>query len=143
MSSSSRYVLTAFVATLSMMLNTGLKLRFFKYSMFVLNASTVVFFSNFYWCGKDGVGGPIIEYENSRVVFHRMDGEIAGVFDVYCSRFWFHYSMVNKNLVSCFFFHWWVYIPCVFNCAERRQYLIFRASNALFLSFHVTFIRCW
>ena len=42
--SSSRYDLTAFVATLLMMLNTGLKFRFLKYSMFVLNASTVVSF---------------------------------------------------------------------------------------------------
>ena len=48
MPSSSRYDLTAFVATLSMMLNTGLKFRFFKYSMFVLNASTVVLFFNFF-----------------------------------------------------------------------------------------------
>ena len=44
MPSSSRYYLTDFVATLSMMLNTGLKFRFFKYSMCVLNASTVVSF---------------------------------------------------------------------------------------------------
>ena len=44
---SSRYDFTAFVATLSMMLNTGLKLRFFKYSMFVLNAATVVSFFKF------------------------------------------------------------------------------------------------
>ena len=48
MPSSSRYVLTAFVATLSMMLNTGLKFRFLKYSMFVLNASTVVSFFKFF-----------------------------------------------------------------------------------------------
>ena len=47
MPSSSRYVLTAFVATFLMMLNTGLKFRFLKYSMFVLNASTVVSFFNF------------------------------------------------------------------------------------------------
>ena len=47
MPSSSRYVLTVFVATLSMMLNTSLKFRFFSYSIFVLNASTVVSFLNF------------------------------------------------------------------------------------------------
>ena len=44
MPSSSRYDLSAFVATLLMVLNTGLKFRFLKYSMFVLNASTVVSF---------------------------------------------------------------------------------------------------
>ena len=48
MPSSSRYDLTAFVATLSMMLNTVLKFRFLKYSMFVLNASTVVSFFKFF-----------------------------------------------------------------------------------------------
>ena len=47
MPSSSRYDFTAFVATLSMMLKTGLKFRFLKYSMFVLNAATVVSFLNF------------------------------------------------------------------------------------------------
>ena len=47
MPSSSRYDFTAFVATLSMMLKTGLKFRFFKYSMFVLKASTVVSFLKF------------------------------------------------------------------------------------------------
>ena len=46
MPSSSRYDFTAFVATLSMMLKTGLKFRFLKYSMFVLNAATVVLFLN-------------------------------------------------------------------------------------------------
>ena len=84
-----------------------------------------------------------MEYENIRVAFHRTDGEVAGVVDVYRSRFWFQYSMVNKNLVFCFCLHWWVYILCGFNCAESHHYLFFRASNALFLSFHVTFIRCW
>ena len=88
MPSSSRYDLTAFVATLSMMLNTGLKFRFLKDSMFVLNAYTVVSFLNFYWCGEDGVGGPIVEYENSRVTFHALDGEVASTVDVYCSLFW-------------------------------------------------------
>ena len=48
MPSSSRYDLTVFVATLSMMLNTGLKFRFFKYSMFVLKAATVVSFFYFF-----------------------------------------------------------------------------------------------
>ena len=57
--------------------------------MFVLKASTVVLFKNIYWCGEDGVGGPIVEYENSCVAFHGLDGEVSGVFDVDCSCFWF------------------------------------------------------
>ena len=141
MPSASRYAFTAFVATLSMMLSTGLKFHFLKYSMFVLNASTVVPFLNFYWCGEDGVGGPILEYENICVAFHGADVEVAGVVDVDCSRFWFQYSMVNKNLILCLFFHGWVYIPCGFNRAERRYYFFFCASNALFLPLHVTFHR--
>ena len=47
MPSSSRYVFTAFVATLSIMLKTGLKFLFFKYFTFVLKAATVVLFFNF------------------------------------------------------------------------------------------------
>ena len=46
MPSPSRYDFTSFVATLSMMFNTGLKFRFFKYSMFFLNAATFVSFLN-------------------------------------------------------------------------------------------------
>ena len=46
--------------------------------MFVLNASTVVsFFKLFYWCGEDGVGGPIVEYDNSRVAIHITYGEVV------------------------------------------------------------------
>ena len=48
MPSSSRYEFTAFVASLSMILKTGLKFRLFKYFMFVLNAATVVSFFNFF-----------------------------------------------------------------------------------------------
>ena len=68
----SRYAFTAAVATLSMMLNDGLKLRFVKYAMLCLKASMIV--SPFaFWMGCARMAFVVQSYMMKRACLPCMD----------------------------------------------------------------------